>query len=77
MVTIKGNDDQEDKHCNNMKALVGIQMQQNLILKKRDTENEVDDKRDGTTVQCMQKNLLMMLNVVEAAPLQLLPSVEP
>ena len=27
MVTIKGNDDQEDKYCNNMKALVGIQMQ--------------------------------------------------
>ena len=29
MVTIKGNDDQDDKHCNNMKALVivGIQMQ--------------------------------------------------
>ena len=50
MVTIKGNDDQEDKRSNNMKALVGIQMQQNLIFKKRDTENEVDDKRDGTTV---------------------------
>ena len=34
-----------------MKALVivGIQMQQNLIFKKRDTENEVDDKRDGAT----------------------------
>ena len=33
-----------------MKALVivGIQMQQNLIFKKRDTENEVDDKRDNT-----------------------------
>ena len=50
MMTIKGNDDQEDKHCNNMKALVGIQMQQNLISKKRDTDNEVDEKRDGTTV---------------------------
>ena len=34
-MTIKGNDDQEDKHCNNMKALVGIQMQLNFILKKR------------------------------------------
>ena len=31
MVTIKGNDDQEDKHCNNMKALVGIQMQWSLL----------------------------------------------